>query len=448
MNYLFEKISDPKILYGYSFKHDDTSFNVTVNEVKIKPKPEFVSLLGYSKTTLDSTPLLPLDPITLMFHDSTPLEQPIFNIIYLSYDFNGKKYKNIINCIESDATVLSSGLYSKIVSCGIFTMKPFEYEKQINYVSSICKQKMGIYVFIGFLFNSMFPLNTESDIESKSKSSFFNFESMSYFENKYKISLMSTNIFEYKSYSKPNNGHKPFGLNSLSVTTIPSVPSVSSINTSFKPVLSIPSIRTLNNFDTNTDVIVGTIILPTFLIEIIPDIVITKPDDDYVLKLNSFVKEFDIFMNKYESELKKLIGNVHAQYLKINNSQIIELKDSFNFEIYLEQFKRYYALEKKIEKVLINIKHSLLYDFWIHMAKNTSVEPFKNLKVSNISNNIYGITDYHDLNLHEIITKICDYYQMLLKPNTDLVGGSDNITKINYKHKYIKYYTKYMNLKK
>ena len=74
------------------------------------------------------------------------------------------KYKIILNIIPYDAKVTKYGLYSEVVSAGIYVYKPMDYTAQLDVFPDPSREitrRRGetYYFFLGNYLTDLFPLN-------------------------------------------------------------------------------------------------------------------------------------------------------------------------------------------------------------------------------------------------------------------------------------------------
>jgi hypothetical protein len=80
-----------------------------------------------------------------------------YNLYYSQFTRKGKHYKNIVNIVPVEATILENGLYSKYVSATPYIYKMFDYVDQcIGFGAG--ETECERYVFIGGSFVNMWPL--------------------------------------------------------------------------------------------------------------------------------------------------------------------------------------------------------------------------------------------------------------------------------------------------
>lgn len=80
-----------------------------------------------------------------------------YNLYYSQFNRRGKLYKNIINIVPVEATILESGIYSKYISAIPYIYKMFDYSGQcVGFDSG--ETECERYVFIGNTLKVLWPL--------------------------------------------------------------------------------------------------------------------------------------------------------------------------------------------------------------------------------------------------------------------------------------------------
>jgi hypothetical protein len=79
-----------------------------------------------------------------------------YNLYYSQFTRKGKHYKNIVNIVPIEATILENGLYSKYISAIPYIYKIFDYSEQcfgIETNANECER----YIFIAPAFTNLWP---------------------------------------------------------------------------------------------------------------------------------------------------------------------------------------------------------------------------------------------------------------------------------------------------
>jgi hypothetical protein len=80
-----------------------------------------------------------------------------YNLYYSQFTRKGKHYKNIVNIVPIEATILENGLYSKYISAIPYIYKIFDYSEQCFGVETN-ETECERYIFIAPAFTNLWPL--------------------------------------------------------------------------------------------------------------------------------------------------------------------------------------------------------------------------------------------------------------------------------------------------